>query len=208
MIGCRVAVPSSDSSALVYTDSPGVDIKSFTDARTYTTIWGADPGLAGAVAAVVVSPAGVVERVEWAHIPASPYRLADGRRRNEVAPAALYRELFDLARTCGLPGLIVLEQVGAMPRQGVASMFSFGRVVGQMEALLALYGPVERVRPAVWKPAMNVPQEKLGAVRWAREWLREHWPAGLECVNQTGDDGLAEALGLAVWGLRRKMNKK
>lgn len=114
--------------------------------------------------------------IEWAHIPTIPYQRADGRRRDEIDSLTLYYELLALARLTGIPQRIVIEQFHAMPQQGVSSTLSFGRSTGQLEALLSLFGAVDRIRANVCKPGPGLPLEKTGAIRWAREWLSTYFP--------------------------------
>jgi len=46
----------------------------------------------------------------------------------------------------------ILEKVGAMPGQGVCAMFTFGRVVGEIKAVLKMLRcPFEEVMPQKWK---------------------------------------------------------
>lgn len=77
-----------------------------------------------------------------------------------------------------------LENVNAMPGQGVSSMFQMGRGYGQIEmALAALNIPVTYVTPQKWKKALAVPKDKDGArqrasqlmPQWAHNWgLKKH----------------------------------
>jgi len=77
-----------------------------------------------------------------------------------------------------------LENVNAMPGQGVSSMFQMGRGYGQIEmGLAALYIPVTYVTPQKWKKALAVPKDKDGArqrasqlmPQWAHNWpLKKH----------------------------------
>jgi len=49
-----------------------------------------------------------------------------------------------------------LEQVSAMPGQGVTSCFTFGNGYGHLEMALTAAGiPFERVRPQKWQQAMG-----------------------------------------------------
>jgi len=48
--------------------------------------------------------------------------------------------------------LVVVEQVNAMPGQGVTSMFNFGQTFGAIKGISAALGlPIFFVRPAKWK---------------------------------------------------------
>jgi crossover junction endodeoxyribonuclease RuvC len=48
--------------------------------------------------------------------------------------------------------LCVLEKVGAMPKQGVTSMFNFGKTCGLIEGALAAYRiPYQLVAPQTWQ---------------------------------------------------------
>ena len=77
-----------------------------------------------------------------------------------------------------------LENVNAMPGQGVSSMFQMGRGYGQIEmALAACKVPVTYITPQVWKKALAVPKDKDGArqrasqlmPQWAHNWpLKKH----------------------------------
>ena len=50
----------------------------------------------------------------------------------------------------------MLEQVHAMPGQGVSSTFKFGQSYGQLEALLVCSGiSFDRVTPAKWQTALS-----------------------------------------------------
>lgn len=54
-----------------------------------------------------------------------------------------------------------LEQVAAMPGQGVSSMFKFGRNFGMIEGMLiAFEATYELVRPQVWQKEMHAGIEK------------------------------------------------
>ena len=47
---------------------------------------------------------------------------------------------------------VIVEQVGAMPGQGVTSMFNFGQTFGSIKGICAALGlPIFYVRPAKWK---------------------------------------------------------
>jgi hypothetical protein len=91
-----------------------------------------------------------------------------------------------------------------MPRQGVSSCFSFGRgtgiVVGVLEALGIAY--IE-VAPRVWQGEVLKGFSGEGKARCLR-WAACTFP-GAELAGPRGKalDGRADALALAVYGLRR-----
>lgn len=63
----------------------------------------------------------------------------------------------------------VIEQVGAMPGQGVTSMFSFGENFGWWQGLLSGLGvPFKRVRPQEWQRGLPGLQKAKGADRKRR----------------------------------------
>jgi crossover junction endodeoxyribonuclease RuvC len=98
----------------------------------------------------------------------------------------------------------VVENVGAMPGQGVTSMFSFGFSAGCAQmALAAMSIPMQLVTPAVWKKDMKLNNNKDDARRAASRLMPKHahhWPL-------VKHDGRAEAALLAYW-LAAQMPKK
>lgn len=55
----------------------------------------------------------------------------------------------------------VIENVHAMPSQGVTSMFSFGKIYGLLRmALIAAEIPFEEVGPRTWQKALGVVPKK------------------------------------------------
>lgn len=94
-----------------------------------------------------------------------------------------------------------IERVGAMPKQGVASMFTFGRVYGEAFGGLLCSGvKVHQATPATWQRDLNLPKRsevtahkraikeaaeahfgrrftlaECDAV-WLAEWSRRHGP--------------------------------
>ena len=90
-----------------------------------------------------------------------------------------------------------LELVGAMPGQGVSSMFAFGRAVGVVEGVLGARGiPVTKVPPQVWQRAMRVRGGKDGA----RERAMQLYPTYAESFARKKDDGRADAALIASYG--------
>ena len=61
---------------------------------------------------------------------------------------------------------IVIEQVSAMPGQGVTSMFNFGQSFGILKGICsAMHLPVYYVRPAKWKKYFEHPHHRLDILK-------------------------------------------
>ena len=69
--------------------------------------------------------------------------------------------LFNSFGQSSFPAKAYLEQVHAMPGQGVTSMFNFGRSYGHLEAMLTASGiPFERVTPSKWQKEFGLYKQK------------------------------------------------
>lgn len=100
--------------------------------------------------------------------------------------------------------LAVVEKVGAMPKQGVVSTFSFGRGTGKVLAVLELRGAaVQEVDPKVWKKVILVGTAKNKAA--AIGFATSNWPAARAQIGT--HDGLADALCIAEYGRRLLVGK-
>lgn len=94
-----------------------------------------------------------------------------------------------------------LENVNAMPGQGVSSMFQMGRGFGQIEmGLAAMDVPVTYVTPQVWKKALSVPKDKDGARQRASQLMPKHSNHWLLKKH----DGRAEAALIAYYGWEKQ----
>lgn len=94
------------------------------------------------------------------------------------------------------PTEAVVEKVGAMPGQGVSSMFQFGRGVGMIEGVLAALGiPVTYTAPQTWQKAVGARAGKDGN----RQRAAELFPAYASTFSRAKDDGRADAALMAWW---------
>ncbi len=94
---------------------------------------------------------------------------------------------------------VFVEQAGAMPGQGVASMFAFGKVYGVILGVLGALGiPTTLVPPVVWKRTLCVPEGKHGARARASQLL----PSVADQWRLAGQHGRAEAALIALYGAR------
>lgn len=153
-------------------------------------IIGIDPGANGAVAII---DANTNDLVQVFDMPAVALEVG-GKTKRRVAPYLLAEEL----RLFNVNGArAIVEQVSAMPGQGVSSMFAFGHAFGLALGVLAGMGiPVDTVTPAKWKRDLKVNAGKDGARALASTLYPKH--AGE--FKRVKDDGRAEAVLIAHWG--------
>ncbi|MEK9751604.1 MAG: hypothetical protein VW338_00110 [Rhodospirillaceae bacterium] len=152
---------------------------------------GIDPGLSGAIF-WIGGPNGMM----FADMPTVQIDR-NGKNKRSVDVGALA----DMLRH-NIPDHVFLEQVGAMPGQGVTSMFAFGQGFGIILGVIGTLGiPMTRVSPMKWKRAMGVPPGKDGARGRASELL----PAAAARWPLKKHDGRAEAALIAEYG-RRLLN--
>ena len=106
-------------------------------------IFGIDPGLSGAIA--------VLENEVVLDIIDLPV-MAEGKKNKRQLNSAqlsqyMSKNVENIHKTS-----VVVEQVNAMPGQGVTSMFNFGQTFGAIKGICAALGlPIHFVRPAKWK---------------------------------------------------------
>jgi crossover junction endodeoxyribonuclease RuvC len=121
-----------------------------------------------------------------------------GKKKHEVDPAGL-AQLLESGLRSGTASAFV-EQVGAMPGQGVTSMFAFGQSYGIILGVLAaLRIPYTRVPPITWKKAMGV----RGGKDASRARASELMPEDAATWKRVKDEGRAEAALIALYGLRQ-----
>ena len=150
------------------------------------TVIGVDPGLKGGLAVID----GRGELLELADM---PLRRVGKRKEIDGAELAAFFGRF-------APAQVIVEAVHSMPRQGVASTFTFGRGVGIVLGVLQAMGlPFAEVSPQAWQKLTKcTPGEgKERTLRWAAELFHG---AELWTRRGRGIDGRADVLGLAWYG--------
>lgn len=96
-----------------------------------------------------------------------------------------------------------LEKVGAMPGQGVVSMFSFGQSVGYIKGVLEAFRiPYQEIPPKKWKGEFGLNSEKAASAEVCRKLFPE---TNLLATNRhkKPHDGMAEALLMAEYARRK-----
>ena len=144
---------------------------------------GIDPGFTGAISFVVSKD--VMQVFDL------PLKLFMGRKQIDgTAFAKLIKDRQHLIR------FAIIEDVHAMPNQGVTSTFRFGYNAGILLGVLnALNVKVLKVKPSVWKCALNLSSDKKKSLQLAKK----KFPAYKELFKRAKDDGRAEAALLALY---------
>ena len=106
-------------------------------------IIGIDPGLSGGIA--------VLENNKVLDIFDMPVMSEGKKNKRQLNSAQLVKLIKDnISKNEEVS--VVVEQVNAMPGQGVTSMFNFGQTFGAIKGVCAALGlPIFFVRPAKWK---------------------------------------------------------
>lgn len=108
-----------------------------------------------------------------------------------------------LANIRGSDALCCLERVGAMPKQGVTSMFKFGENFGFIRGLLQANGiPYELVTPQKWKKEFGATDKNSSVTVCGRLFPSVLLMRTQRCKKP--HDGMAESLLMAEYA-RRKM---
>jgi crossover junction endodeoxyribonuclease RuvC len=149
-----------------------------------------DPGINGAIA--ILEKSG--ELVHVFEMPAVEV-VVGGKAKRRVSPEMLAAEL----RLYNISGTVaIIEQVGAMPGQGVSSMFAFGEAFGLVKGVLAgMTIPFQTITPGKWKKALNLNAGKDAS----RAKAAALFPDKAGEFRRVKDDGKAEATLIAYWGL-------
>ena len=106
-------------------------------------IIGIDPGLSGAIA--------ILESNKVINIFDIPV-MSEGKKNKRQLNSALLVKMIKDNINSNEEVSVVVEQVNAMPGQGVTSMFNFGQTFGAIKGICAaLELPIFFVRPSKWK---------------------------------------------------------
>ena len=122
-------------------------------------IIGIDPGISGAIC--------FFQNGEITDVIDMP-SMADGKKnKRQINSQQVFNEISE--RIINIPKkeiIVVIEQVSAMPGQGVTSMFNFGQSFGVLKGICsAMQLPMHFVRPAKWKKFFNLINAEKDASR-------------------------------------------
>ena len=149
-------------------------------------IIGIDPGLSGAIA--ILENNKIKELFE---MPVMPEGKKNKRQLNSAQLVKLLKDNFDKKEEIS----VVVEQVNAMPGQGVTSMFNFGQTFGAIKGICAALGlPIFFVRPAKWKKHFELINSSKDA---SRTKAIEMYPAISDQLSKKKDVNKSDAILIA-----------
>ena len=122
-------------------------------------IVGIDPGIAGAIC--FFSSGNVIDVIDMP-------TMAEGKKnKKQVNGRQIYNEIMLIKNKFMNEKMsVIVEQVSAMPGQGVTSMFNFGQSFGVIKGICsAMELPIFYVRPAKWKKYFNLINSEKDASR-------------------------------------------
>ena len=149
-------------------------------------IIGIDPGLSGAIA--ILEDNKIEELFDMPVMP-------DGKKNKRQLNSALLVKLIKDSIKNLEDTVMVVEQVNAMPGQGVTSMFNFGQTFGAIKGICAALGlPIFFVRPAKWKKHFELINSSKDA---SRTKAIEMYPSISQQLSKKKDVNKSDAILIA-----------
>ena len=122
-------------------------------------IIGIDPGISGSIC--FFQDGKIIDVVEM------PTMTEGKKNKKQVNGSQIFNEISEKIKKLDKKDIkVVIEQVSAMPGQGVTSMFNFGQSFGILKGICsAMQLPMYFVRPAKWKKYFNLINSEKDASR-------------------------------------------
>ena len=121
--------------------------------------------------------------------------MSDGKKNKRQLNSALLVKLIKDNIKDTEDTVMVVEQVNAMPGQGVTSMFNFGQTFGAIKGICAALGlPIFLVRPAKWKKHFELINSSKDA---SRTKAIEMYPSISEQLSKKKDVNKSDAILIA-----------
>ncbi len=122
-------------------------------------IIGIDPGISGSIC--FFQDGTIIDVVEM------PTMTEGKKNKKQVNGPQVFNEINERIKKIEKKNIkVVIEQVSAMPGQGVTSMFNFGQSFGILKGICsAMCLPLYYVRPAKWKKYFNLINSEKDASR-------------------------------------------
>jgi crossover junction endodeoxyribonuclease RuvC len=151
-------------------------------------IIGIDPGISGSVC--FFEDGKIIEVVEM------PTMTEGKKNKRQVNGSQVYNEILKRTKQIDKKDIkVIIEQVSAMPGQGVTSMFNFGQSYGILKGICsAMQLPMYFVRPAKWKKYFNLINSEKDA---SRTKAIEIFPYFSSQLSKKKDSNKADAILIA-----------
>ena len=122
-------------------------------------IIGIDPGISGSIC--FFKDGKILDVIEM------PTMTEGKKNKKQVNGSQIYNEILKRINKLEISDVrVIVEQVSAMPGQGVTSMFNFGQSFGILKGICsAMQLPIYFVRPAKWKKYFNLINSEKDASR-------------------------------------------
>ena len=151
-------------------------------------IIGIDPGISGSIC--FLEDGKILEVVEMP-------TMAEGKKnKRQVNGSQIYNEISKRIISIEKQNIrVIIEQVSAMPGQGVTSMFNFGQSFGILKGICsAMQLPMYFVRPAKWKKYFGLINSEKDA---SRTKAIEMFPYFSSQLSKKKDSNKADAILIA-----------
>ena len=147
-----------------------------------------DPGINGAIC--------FFENGEVKDVIEMPTMAEGKKNKRQINGHQMYNELSNRIKKYNIPNInVVVEQVSAMPGQGVTSMFNFGQSFGVIKGICAaMQLPIFFVRPAKWKKHFELINTQKDA---SRTKAIQMFPKISSLLSKKKDSNKADAILIA-----------
>ena len=151
-------------------------------------IIGIDPGISGSIC--FFENGKIIDVIEM------PTMTEGKKNKKQVNGSQIYNEISNRINGSQNKDIrVIVEQVSAMPGQGVTSMFNFGQSFGILKGICsAMQLPIFFVRPAKWKKYYNLINSEKDA---SRTRAIEIFPYFSQKLSKKKDANKADAILIA-----------
>jgi|TARA_B100000287_G_scaffold397769_1_gene414653 crossover junction endodeoxyribonuclease RuvC len=149
---------------------------------------GIDPGISGSIC--FFENGVIIDVIEM------PTMTEGKKNKKQVNGSQIYNEILSVINKSQQKDIrVVIENVSAMPGQGVTSMFNFGQSFGILKGICsAMQLPMFFVRPAKWKKYFNLINSEKDA---SRTRVIEIFPYFSSQLSRKKDSNKADAILIA-----------
>ena len=153
-------------------------------------IIGIDPGISGSIC--FFEDGKILDVVEM------PTMTHGKKNKRQVNGSQVYNEISNRIKKVDKKDIkVIIEQVSAMPGQGVTSMFNFGQSFGILKGMCsAMKLPMYFVRPVKWKKYFNLINSEKDA---SRTKAIEIFPYYSSNLSKKKDSNKADAILIASY---------